>query len=185
MSRIFQRLLLALGVLALLALVAEIGLSLGATTHGNAPARVVQINAGPYPLTVSLYKEPALAGFALPFAIAPQQPSEGKLTFDVSSMPDYGLHATPVHASLSPDPKVSGAVQGTAEITVQGSWSLAITVNGPQGSATVSVPIEATAPPAIPDWLGWLIGCIPIYGLLIFLLTQRARKKTQQRALVA
>nr|HET6901572.1 hypothetical protein [Ktedonobacteraceae bacterium] len=61
-------------------------------------------------------------------------------------------------------------------ITVQGPWELDITVNGSAGQDEVLVPIAATAPPAIPDWLGWLIGFIPLYGLLVFLVLQRGKK---------
>ncbi|HYK86672.1 MAG TPA: hypothetical protein VEV19_14985, partial [Ktedonobacteraceae bacterium] len=176
MYKMLQRLLLVVGVLALIALLTEIALSVGATMHGNTPARIVHVTAGPYHLQVSLYKDPANAGFALPFAIAPEQPVQGTLTYDVTSLPSEGISATPVHASLSPDANVPNGVQGTAEITVQGQWGLDILVNGPAGSGEVNVPIIATAPPAIPDWLGWLIGFIPLYGLLAFLLLQRGRK---------
>src|SRR5579859_5112786 len=103
MYKMLQRLLLVVGVLALIALLTEITLSVGATMHGNTPARVVHVVAGPYHLQVSLYKDPANAGFALPFAIAPEQPVQGTLTYDVTSLPSEGISATPVHASLSPD----------------------------------------------------------------------------------
>ncbi len=179
MPKIFQRLLLAVGVVALIALLVEIGLSVAATMHGNTPVKVVHVMAGPYPLTVSFYQYPARAGFALPFAVAPQEPIHGALNFDVSSIPDEEVSATPVHTSTSPDANSSNGIQGAAEITVQGGWSLHITVNGPSGQGIVAVPITATAPPAIPEWLGWLIGLIPIYGLLVFLFMQRGRKKIQ------
>jgi hypothetical protein len=177
MTRPFQFLLLAFGVIALLVVGGEIIYSIAATTHGSTPARVVQVEAGPYPLTVSLYTYPAYAGYALPFAIAPRQPVSGTLTYDVSSTPDPSdAPATPVRASLSPDPKVHNGVQGDAEITTQGRWALDIVVTGNAGRGEVFVPITATAPPAIPIWLGWLIGFIPLYGLLVFLLLQRGRK---------
>jgi hypothetical protein len=180
MSRLFQRLLLAIGVVALVALLVEMGLSLAATLHGSTPARVVHVKAGPYPLTVSLYTYPANAGFALPFAVAPQQPQTGPLTIDVTSFPGKGVDATPIHTSLSPDANVRNGVQGTAEITVQGPWSLQVSVDGPAGHATVAVPLEATAPPPVPQWLGWTIGLIPLFGLLAFLLIQRSRKGSYQ-----
>lgn len=183
MSTFFQRLLLAFGILALLALLIEIGLSVAATTHSNQPARVVHVTAGPYPLTVSLYKDPANAGFALPFAIAPDASQHDTLSYDVFSLPGTGVSATPVHASFSPDPNVRGGIQGDAEITVQGAWTLQITVHGRAGSAVVAVPITATAPPAIPDWLGWLMGLLPFYGLLIFLFTQHGKKSRLQEQL--
>ena len=176
MQKMFQPILVGIGVIAFIALLVEIVLSVGATMHTNTPAKVVHVHAGPYPLTVDLYKNPANAGFALPFAIAPQQPMRGKLTFDVSSIPTGNIPATQVHSSFSPDAS-TGGIQGDAEITVQGPWLLHITVNGPAGQSMVDIPITATAPPAIPDWLGWLIGLIPLYGLLIFLVMLRSKKK--------
>ena len=185
MAKPFQFLLLAFGVLALLAVGGEIIYSIAATTHGSTPARVVQVQAGPYPLTVNLYTYPAHASYALPFAIAPQQSISGTLTYNVTSVPDPSdVPATPVRASLGPDSHVRNGVQGDAEITVQGLWSLVIVVTGSAGQGEAVVPITATAPPAIPSWLGWLIGGIPLYGLLVFLLVQRGRKARQEQIAV-
>ncbi len=177
MPKLLQRLLLLVGVVGLLAVLVELGFSIAATTHGSTPVRVVHVDAGSYPLTINLYKYPANAGYAMPFSITPEQNVGGTLTYDVFTVPAHGMHATPVRASLSPDANVHNGVQGTAEITVQGNWTLQITVAGPSGTSVAEVPIVATAPPAIPLWLGWLIGLIPIYGLFAFLLTQRRRKK--------
>ncbi|MBO0783416.1 MAG: hypothetical protein J2P37_31785, partial [Ktedonobacteraceae bacterium] len=172
MRKGFQFVLLVCGIVALVALLTDIGLSLAATTHGATPAKVVRVQAGPYPLTVSLYKDPANAGYALPFAISSTQP----LTYDVTTDPDGSIPATMVRASLSPDPASNKTVQGTAEITVQGQWLLHIEASGPQGQGTADVPLTAVAPPAIPEWLGWLIAGLPIVALLLFLSTQRARR---------
>ena len=175
MPRVFQKMLLAVGIVALLALGAEMFFAVAATTHGSTPKRVVHVTAGIYRLTVSLYDDPANAGFALPFAIAPQQPTSGQLTYKVFSVPSEGIHATPVRASISPDASVAGGVQGAAEIPVQGLWYLQIAVDGAAGSGEVYIPITATAPPAMPGWLGWTIGLVPFAGLLLFLLMQRKR----------
>jgi hypothetical protein len=177
MSLTLQRVLLALGVVALIALLVEIGLSVGATMHGNTPVRVFHETAGPYPLTVSLYKDPAQAGFALPFSVVAQSATHGALSISATSVPDAGVDATPVNASITPDASNPNAVQGAAEITVKGFWTLHIVVTGPQGQGTADIPIVATAPPPMPQWLGWLIGAIPLYGLLAFLFIQRGRKK--------
>src|SRR5215467_15427431 len=112
MSKPFQFLLLAVGVVLLLAVSGELIYSIAATTHGSTPARVVQVQAGPYPLTVSLYTYPAHASYALPFAIAPQHAPTGTLTYEVSSIPDQSdVPATPVRASVGPDANVPGGVQ--------------------------------------------------------------------------
>jgi hypothetical protein len=127
MQKVFQNILIAIGVLAFVALIIEIAFSVSATIHGNSPAKVAHIHAGPYPLTVNFYKDPANAGFALPFSIVPQQSAHGKLTFDVSSIPTGDIPATQVHSSFSQDTN-TGGIQGDAEITVQGPWVLHITV---------------------------------------------------------
>lgn len=176
-QNVLQRILLAIGILALLVLIVELTLSIAATTHGSTPKRVVHAVAGPYALTVNLYDYPANAGFALPFSIQAQPPQQ--LTYKVFSVPVGDLHATPVRASFSSN--APGSIQGDAEITVRGPWLLEITVNGRSGSGTVDVPIQATAPPAIPNWLGWFIGAVPIAILLLFLILQgRGRRKAPE-----
>jgi len=182
MSKLAQQLVLALGLVALLALGIEIALSVAATQHGSTPAKVIDVNAGPYPLTISFYTYPAQAGFALPFAIAPQHAIAGALTYSVTSFPARGVHATPVRASLSPDPHQANGAQGAAEITVRGQWYLAITVTGPQGQGLAYAPVTAIALPAIPGWLGWLIGMIPLYGLIAFFIVQRDQVQRRRRA---
>ena len=97
----------------------------------------------------------------------------------MTSLPGKEVIATPVRADLSSDPNILNAVQGSAEITVQGAWNLSIAVDGPAGHGTVTIPLTAVAPPAIPAWMDWLIGLIPIYGVLTFLLTQGGRKEQQ------
>jgi hypothetical protein len=50
-------------------------------------------------------------------------------------------------------------------------------VSGPRGPGEAAVPFRATAPPAIPRWLGWVIGFVPFYGLIGFLVLQRPRRR--------
>jgi len=185
MAKPFQFLLLAVGVIILLVVGGEIIYSIAATTHGSTPERVMQVQAGPCPLTFSLYTYPAHSSYALPFAIAPLRSTSGTMSYTVTSIPDPSdVPATPVRASLSADPSVRNGVQGAAEITVQGTWALDIVVTGSAGQGEASVPIIATAPPAMPTWLGWTIGYIPLYGLLVFLLSQRGRKARQEQVAV-
>ena len=176
MNKVVQMLLLAFGAISMIFLLGAIVASALATMHGSSPARIDNVTAGPYRLKVSLYDYPANAGFALPFAIAPQAPVQGPLTFSVSSIPGQGVDATPVKASFNPDPHTPGGIQGNAEITVHGLWNLHIAVTGPAGQGVVDVPVVATALPAIPSWLGWFLGLIPVYGICGFLLVQRERK---------
>ncbi|HZR42967.1 MAG TPA: hypothetical protein VFB12_22800 [Ktedonobacteraceae bacterium] len=178
MTKAFHMFLVTFAVLALLAVGADLTYSIVATTHGRTPARVVQVQAGPYPLVVSLYTDPAHAGYAMPFAVAPAQPVDGTLSYQVTSIPSRGdVSATAVRATISPDASVRNGIQGDAEITVQGRWTLQITVIGPAGTSEAAVPLIANAvAPAIPGWLAWLIGGVPFYALLVFLLASRWRK---------
>lgn len=172
MQKILQRVLLAIGVVALIALFAEIAISVAATAHNNTAARVVHVQAGPYPLTVTLYKDPADAGYAMPFAISAAEP----LSYDVTANPETDVTATAVHASTSPNDGRTNSVQGDAEITVRGRWQLHIVATGAQGQGVADIPITASAPPAIPEWLGWLIGgIIPLASFGVFLFMQRKR----------
>lgn len=194
-KNILQKFLLAVGVLALVFLLIEVGVSLAATQHGTTPARVDHVTAGPYHFIVSLYDDPARAGFALPFTIAPEKATKGLWTYHVTSIPDgqlldegkilmrgsSGKVATPVQASVSPDPHTSGGVQGTAEITVQGAWHLQVVVDGPAGQQTFAVAITATTLPALPTWLGWMFGLIPVYGIAVFLLMQMGGRNEQRK----
>ena len=177
MTKPFQMFLLAFAVFALLVVGADLTFSIVATTHGRTPARVVQVQAGPYPLIVRLYTDPARAGYAMPFAVAPARLVDGTLSYQVTAVPSHGdVSATPVRATISPDASVRNGIQGDAEITVQGRWTLQITVTGPAGTSQVSVPLIATTvAPAIPGWLAWLIGSLPLSALLVFLLVSRRR----------
>jgi hypothetical protein len=173
MRKILQRVLLGVGVIALIILLVDIAISIIATIPGTTPVKVVHVQAGPYPLTVNLYKYPANAGYALPFSIVSTQ----ALTYKVQSNPDFGagatVKATAVKAALSTDANSPDTTQGTAEITVRGNWGLNIVADGPQGQGVAVVPIQAVAPSAIPLWLGWLVGIIPLVCLIAFLLLQR------------
>ncbi|QBD82721.1 hypothetical protein EPA93_44845 [Ktedonosporobacter rubrisoli] len=184
----WQQCLLALSILALIFLLVEIAVSIAATQHGDAPVRVEHVTAGPYRFTVSLYDDPARAGFALPFTIVPQGPVHGTLRYQVTSVPvgtllpenkvkmEGNRLATLVRDSVSADPQVPGGVQGAAEITVQGLWKLHVLVDGPAGQQAFDVAVTATTLPPIPIWSGWLIGFIPVYGIVVFLLAQMKHK---------
>jgi hypothetical protein len=175
-----QRILLIAGVIALVTVFIDGGYSIAATIPGKTAVRVDYVTAGPYHLVVRLYTYPANAGFALPFAVAPEQPVNGPLTFRVNSLPGPHVDANPVRATFSADLKVPNGIVGAAEITVKGPWALQIQVDGPAGRGVASVPVTATALPAIPTWLGWFFGFIPFYVLIVFFLVQYFLK--QKRA---
>ena len=182
MSKMFlQRLFLILGVIGLGVVLVDLVISIAATFPGTTPARVDHVTAGPYHLAVSLYTNPANAGYALAFAVAPTQAVNGSLTYHTYSLPGKGVDATPIRATFHADPNVRNGIQGAAEITVKGPWTLQVTVNGAAGQGVANIPITAVALPPIPVWLGWTIGFVPFYVLCVFFVMQLSRdKKTEQ-----
>ncbi|HEY0754299.1 MAG TPA: hypothetical protein VGD98_10080 [Ktedonobacteraceae bacterium] len=177
LKKLLQRVLLVAGVIALLVVLVDLVILLAATIPAGTPARVSRVTAGPYQLTVSMYTYPANAGYAFPFAVAPAQAINGSLTMQVFSIPGQGVDATPIRAEVNSDPHVHNSIQGAAEITVKGPWTLQIRVNGPAGAGVANVPIIANALPAVPAWFGWLIGFIPFYVLAMFFLLQTTRSQ--------
>src|SRR5256885_6780973 len=131
MSKMFlQRVLLVGAVVGLLVVLIDLGISIAATYPSATPARVDHVTAGPYHLAVSLYSNPANAGYALAFAVAPTQALDGSLTYQTASLPGQGVDATPIRATFHADPNVRNGIQGPAEITVKRPWTLHVTVNG-------------------------------------------------------
>jgi hypothetical protein len=174
---ILQRVLLVVGVIALAVVLVDLVISIVATIPGGTPARVAHVTAGPYQLTVNMYQYPANAGYAFPFAVAPAQAVNGSLTIQAFSLPGQGVDATTIRAGVSADPNVRNGIQGAAEITVKGPWTLQIRVNGPAGAGVADIPITATALPAVPVWLGWFVGFVPFYVLVTFFLMRTSRSQ--------
>lgn len=173
MKKVLQQILLVLGVIALIALIVDIIYSVAVIAPSSTPAKVITTKAGPYPLTVNLSRDPALAGYSLPFSIT----STEELTYNVTTLPGIDVDATPVKAQISSTSKTN-EIQGTAELTVQGTWFLKISVNGSQGMGATEVALNVVAPFAIPVWTGWLIGGIfPIGCFIVFLFLQRPHKR--------
>jgi len=178
---VLQRMLLIIGVVGLAVVLVDLVISIAATFPGTTPARVDHVTAGPYHLAVSLYTNPANAGYALAFAVAPTQAVDGSLTYHTYSLPGKGVDATPIRATFHADPNVRNGIQGAAEITVKGPWTLQVTVNGSAGQGVANIPITATALPPIPVWLGWSIGFVPFYVLCVFFVMQLSRNKKPEQ----
>src|SRR2546421_884641 len=173
MSKMFlQRMFLMIGVVGLGVVLVDLGISIAATFPGTTPARVDHVTAGPYHLTVSLYTNPANAGYALAFAVAPTQAVDGSLTYQTSSLPGKGVDATPIRATFHADPNVRNGIQGAAEITVKGPWTLHVTVNGAAGQGGANIPTTAVAPPPLSVLLRWTIWVVPFFVFCVFFLIQ-------------
>src|SRR5260370_37010055 len=101
---VLQRLFLVLGVVGLVVVLVDLGISIAATFPSATPARVDQVTAGPYHLAVILYSNPANWGYALPFAVAPTQAVYGSLTYHPYSLPVKSVAAYTIHSTFTTDP---------------------------------------------------------------------------------
>lgn len=146
----------------------------------SAPLKTIDVQVGRYPLQVSYYND-VQGGGTLEFGIAPQAGAPVPGGYLVTAVPGTLVNAVPVRASVAPDPERPGGVRGSVHLPVSGQWMLSINVIGAQGQAVDDVPILAAAPPAMPIWLGWLIGLLPVWTIVGFVLW-RARRPAGARA---
>ncbi len=152
---------------------------LASTIHG-APVRFVNTTAGPYQLKVAFYNDPINAGDAIPFAIASSGNGQGRLNYTVTATPGPGVSGTLTQSDIAAQQSTPYGTPGSITFVTRGNWTMHIAVNGATGKGQADIPVTAVAPPAIPSWLAWNIGLLPLYGLLIFWITQMARKRIVQ-----
>ncbi len=154
---------------------------LASTIHG-APVRFIEATAGPYHLKLALYNDPINAGDAIPFNIAVAPGTRGPLTYQVTASPGPDLPAgsSLAQGDVNTQQNTPYGVQGSITLVTRGSWTLNVVINGPAGQGKVAIPLTAVALPAIPTWLAWSIGLLPVYGLLIFWVIQ-TRHVAQKR----
>jgi hypothetical protein len=150
-----------------------------ALAHGVAPAKTIPIQAGPYHLLISFYDDPPRAGQALRFSVDPASggPS-GRLQVVATAVPGTSVDAVAVRGTVGAHDDVPSSLAGAAGVAgqvrlpVAGVWSLRLDIQGPLGAARAEVPLRVVGPPAMPLWLAWAVGLLPVWGLLGFVLVQ-------------
>jgi hypothetical protein len=150
---------------------------LAANIHG-APVRFVDTTAGAYPLKVAFYADPINAGDVILFAIAPASGTQESLHYTVTATPGPGVSGSLTQSDLGAPQSTPYGTPGSITFVTRGNWTMHIVVNGAAGQGQADIPITAVAPSAIPTWLAWNIGLLPLYGLLVFWGTQAVRKRT-------
>jgi hypothetical protein len=156
--------------LAAMAGASAIALAL-ASTAAAAETTTSTRSAPPYSVTV-VAPDPATVEATTTFQVT-LAPAAGA-SLAAGTRPDFGVDATPGRAQVVPG-AAPGAYTVTTSFPVRGSWYLVLTVSGPAGQAGTEVNVAVGAPGAIPTWLGWLIGLVPLAGLALFLLSQVRR----------
>jgi hypothetical protein len=174
----------ALGLFAVISLVvtgiAFYQIVLASSIHGS-PVRFIQVQAGPYPLKLALYSDSIQAGVVIPFTIAIAPGTQGPLTYQVTASPGPGVPGSLAQGDVNTQQGTSYSVPGSITLVTRGPWTLHIVVSGPAGRGEAAIPLTAVTFPAIPAWGAWIIGLLPLYGLLIFWIIQ-SRRVAKQRS---
>jgi len=154
------------------------------TAAAQGPVRSETLYAGAYTLRIDLYSDPPFTGrrYTFDVLVSATTPADlHGLTLAASAVPETGVNATPVRASVSPA-RQAGGFQGYVTMGVRGGWLLRFTVGGAAGINTVTLPLRVAAPTAIPISLAWLIGLSPLIALTAFGISQRSYLARLQRA---
>ncbi len=182
MRKTIQLLLCLFAVAALIVTgVAFYQIVLASTIHG-APTRFIDGKAGPYSLKLALYSDSIQAGDVIPFDIAVTSDTQGLLTYQVTASPGPGVSGSLAQGDIDAQQRTAYGVPGSITLVTRGPWTLNIIITGPAGRGEAAIPLTAVTFPAMPAWLAWNIGLLPLYGLLLFWGTQiwhTARKRSE------
>lgn len=146
-----------------------------AAAHSGAPLKTAKVRIGPYPLLVHYYSEPR-GGQALVFGIEPDSGAIAPDSYTITAIPGATTNATAVEGSVSAGIE-HGGIDGQVNLPVSGQWLLEIQVDGPLGSSYGEAPLLASAPPALPEWIGWIFGLTPAAVICGFIWWQVRRDR--------
>jgi len=136
------------------------------------PAWSETLSAGPYTIVVGLSNDPPIVDqdFTVSVASHGAVPLSGML----AAQPGPGTDALPAHTTLTSTDGNTQELTGTLHLVVRGAWTIVMDLNGPRGQGSASFNVTVTAPNAMPAWIGWTIGLLPLIGC-VWLIWQQWR----------
>jgi hypothetical protein len=158
-------------VLALLAVFFLFTGSVHAKNTAETPALTKTVAAGSYIVDVQFSQDPPFVDQPLTVTVVPHNHGL-KLSGTVTTSPGLGTDATDLHYPLSPLGDASGSLQGSIHMPVRGAWNINLHLVGPNGPGDATIPTTVGAPGAMPFWLAWLIGSIPLAFIVFWVLHQ-------------
>jgi len=148
------------------------------TGAGASPLATQNATVGPYLVLLSFYSL-ARAGQAMNLTIQSSRPAQPLKFTGAILNPAPGTDATPVNIILTLDKEGQNVYDVQATPPIKGKWLLHMRVSGQLGAVSGDIPIDVDGPPAIPLWLGWLIGLTPLPFILLFIMYQVIWRKQQ------
>jgi len=128
----------------------------------NKPAHSEILTAGPYTIVVDFSDDPPIVD--QDFTLTIHNQGNVQLTGTLLAQPGPGTDALPAHAPLVSDNENARILTGTLHLIVRGAWNITVNLNGPQGHGLANFDVTVTAPNAMPPWVGWIIGLLPLIG---------------------
>jgi hypothetical protein len=171
--------------LSVLALMAGLLLLSAIAAAAQGPVRSDTLYAGIYRLRVDRYSDPPFSGQRFDFdaVVSSDAPKNLRdVTLTALAIPNPGTKAATLKATLVPAGSIPGGFKGYVKVPVRGEWTLQFIVSGPLGSNAVGMPLQVSAPAAIPIEAAWAIALAPLLGLLGFFLEQRSYLARLQRS---
>lgn len=149
-------------------------LPLTASAHNASPLHTDTITAGTYTLTVAYFSWPVRAEQDAQVLITPVDShyQSRELGLGVILNPPAAGGGRSVTEAVQPDPDTKNGYAVDIRPAYIGDWSLLLNVHGPQGDDGAVITLPVAGPPAIPEWLGWAVGFIPLFGLLGFAVSE-------------
>ena len=147
----------------------------GVAQASNGPAFTRTLAVGSYIVQVNLAQYPPITDQAVNVTVVPQE-STIRLSGHLDILPGLGTDAVPLHSQLSPL-NTTNTLAGSIRMPVRGAWQIGVSLNGPQGAGEATFPIVVSAPGAMPIWLGWLIGSLPLLCLVWLIWNQRSYRQ--------
>lgn len=155
-----------------------ISIIIALTAGGASPLATQNAAVGPYLVLLSFYSLPR-AGQSMSLTIQSSRPAQPLKFTGAILNPAPGTDATPVNIILTPDKEDQNVYDVQATPPIKGKWLFHMRVSGPSGTISGDIPLEVDGPPAIPLWLGWLIGLSPLPFILLFIAYQVIWRKKQ------
>ncbi len=152
------------------------------TAGTSSPLQTQIASVGPYRVLLSFYSLPRVAQ-ELQMTVGPDTPGETLRFPQALLKPGPGTDANVIRAAISPTGDQVDVYNVNVTPPARGTWLLNLTVSGSQGTYNASISMNVQGPPAIPTWLGWTIGMLPIPFILAFIWMQvRWRRRIKRHA---
>ncbi|HEV2581994.1 MAG TPA: hypothetical protein VGT44_14155 [Ktedonobacteraceae bacterium] len=145
---------------------------------GASPLATQKAVIGPYNVLLSFYSLPR-AGQAMNATVESARPADALLFSNAVLNPAAGTDGSTIAVMITPDGETPHVYDVQVTPPVRGKWLLHLQVTGPTGTVSGDIPIIVDGPPAIPIWLGWLIGLAPLPFILLFIAYQVTWRKRQ------